>query len=153
MVKTGNERHYANCMSVHGKKSIAWKCCSEPSFFWCCCLTRWVWCGERGTRGTTRITGCDTAQTERILDKTCDHSTPLDSRLYQAMRTKTKKRTIHVLTPFHPVCCCRLVSDVQSPFLLSPHFVPGSGATVASQRSTAVRINPSMTHRDVQSTL
>ena len=112
-----------------------------------------VWSVERSTRGTTRITGCDTAQTERIIDKTCDPSTPLDSRLYQAMRMKTTLRTIHVLTPFHPVCCCRLVSDVQSPLLLSPHFVHGSGAMVASQRSTAVRINPSMTHRDVQSTL
>ena len=29
-----------------------------------------VWSGERNTRGTTRITGCDTAQIERILDKT-----------------------------------------------------------------------------------
>ena len=48
-----------------------------------------VWSGERSTRGTTRIKGCDTAQTERILDKTCDHSTPLDSRLFQAMRMKT----------------------------------------------------------------
>ena len=83
-----------------------------------------VWSKERSTRGTTRITGCDTAQTERILDKTCDHSTPLDSRLYQAMRMKTTWRTIHVLTPFHLVCCCRLVPDVQSPLLLSPpHFV------------------------------
>ena len=48
-----------------------------------------VWSGERSTRGTTRITGCDTAQIERILDKTCDHSTPLDTRLCQAMRMKT----------------------------------------------------------------
>ena len=48
-----------------------------------------VWSGERSTRGATRITGCDTAQIERILDKTCDHSTPLDTRLCQAMRMKT----------------------------------------------------------------
>ena len=112
-----------------------------------------VWSGKRSTRGSTRITGCDTAQTDCILDKTCDHSTPLESRLYQAMRMKTTQCTIHELTPFHPVCCCRLVSDVQSPLLLSPHIVHGSGATVDSQRSAAVRINPSMTHRDVQSTL
>ena len=36
--------------------------------------------GERSTRSTNRVTERDTAQTERILDKTCDHSTPLDSR-------------------------------------------------------------------------
>ena len=108
-----------------------------------------VWSGERSTRGTTRITGCDTAQTERTLDKTCDHSTPLDSRLYQAMNMKTTQRTNHVLTPFHPVCCRRLVSDVQSPLLLSPHFVHGSGATIASQQFAAVRINPSMTRIEI----
>ena len=39
-----------------------------------------VCCGERSTRSTERITERDTAQTERILDKTCDHSTPWDSR-------------------------------------------------------------------------
>ena len=146
-------------MYVHGKKSIARKCCSKPSFFWCCCLTR---CLESlsstrrswdGLGNGTRDMACDTAQTERILDKTCDRSTPLESRPYQAMRMKTTWRTIHKLTPFHLVCFCRHVSDVQSPLLLSPHFVHGSGATVASQRSTAVRINPSMTHRDVRSIL
>ena len=35
---------------------------------------------ERSTRSTECITERDTAQTERILDKTCDHSMPLDSR-------------------------------------------------------------------------
>ena len=161
MVKTSNECQHVDCMSVHGKKSFARKCCSKPSFSLLLLNTLLaepqfnalvvVWSGERSTRGTTRITGCDTAQTERILDKTCDRSTSLDSRLYQAMRMKTTQHTIHELTPFHLVYCCRRVSDVQSPSLLSPHFVHGSGLTVASQRSAAVRINPSMTHRDVQS--
>ena len=36
--------------------------------------------GERSTQSTERITELDTAQTLRILDKACDHSTPLDSR-------------------------------------------------------------------------
>ena len=84
-------------MSILGKKSIARKCCSK--FFFVLLLHTLpakpefnvfvvVWSGERSTRSTTRITERDTAQTERILDKTCDR-TPLDSRLYQAMRKKT----------------------------------------------------------------
>ena len=36
--------------------------------------------GERSMWSTERITERDTAQTERILDKTCDHSTPMDGR-------------------------------------------------------------------------
>ena len=79
--------------------------------------------GEENTRGMTRIMRFNTAQTQSILDKTCDYRTPLDSCLHQAMRQNTAQRTIHALTPFHPVGCCRLVSDVQCPWLLSPHSV------------------------------
>ena len=70
-----------------------------------------VWSGERSTRGTTRITGCDTAQAERILDKTCDHSTPLDSRLYQAS------------VPSCVLLSTRVRRTVSIVMLLSPHFV------------------------------
>ena len=34
MVKTWNECQHEDYMSAHGKKSIARKCCSKPSFFW-----------------------------------------------------------------------------------------------------------------------
>ena len=99
-VKTRNERQHTDYMSIHGKNSIARKCCSKSSFSLLLLLNTLpaepefnalvvVWSGERSTRSTTRITKRDTAQTQRILDKTCDHSTPLDSRLYQAIRKKT----------------------------------------------------------------
>ena len=65
MVKTWNECQHADYMSVHGKKSIARKCCSKPSFFWCCCSTRclqslsstrWLWYGlGNGARGARRV--------------------------------------------------------------------------------------------------
>ena len=113
-------------MSDHGKKSVARKCCSKPSFSLCCstrCLqilssTRWLWYGlGNGAREARRVSR-DAYSTRLVIT-----ARPLDSRLYQAMRMKTIQRPIHESTPFHPVCCCRLVSNVQSPLLLNPHFV------------------------------
>ena len=113
-------------MSDHGRKSVARKCCSKPSFSLCCstrCLqilssTRWLWYGlGNGARGARRVSR--NAYSTRLVIT----ARSLDSRLYQAMRMKTIQRSIHESTPFHPVCCCRLVSNVQSPLLLNPHFV------------------------------
>ena len=59
--------------------------------------------GERSTRSTERITERDTAQTERILDKTCDHSSPLDSR---SVSSHEKRNNIaqHPCIPSVPSC-------------------------------------------------
>ena len=106
MVKTGNE-----CL-------LETTCCHTVTFATkvCCARTRFtakslfqlvlntlpaesetfnalvvmVCSGERSTRSTERTTERDTAQTERILDKTCDHSTPpWIAVLYRAMRKET----------------------------------------------------------------
>ena len=70
----------------------------------CCCSThclqsfisrRWLWYGlEKGAREARRVSRDVTPHRQRILDKTCDHSTHLDSRLHQAMRKETAWRTI-----------------------------------------------------------
>ena len=83
-----------------------------------------VWSGERSTRSMTRLTERDTSQIERILDNTCDHSTPLDSRLF--CHEKENSIAHHPCIDSVPSCLLlRLVSDIQSPLLLNPHFVQG----------------------------
>ena len=75
-------------------------------------------------RSTLRITGRDTAQSERILVRFVDTS-PLDSRLHQS-----RKRVF----PRHPCfelvlsCCLCQCCTHNSLFLLSPYFAHGSGA-------------------------
>ena len=64
-VKTGNECQHKDCKSIHGKKSIARKCCSKTGFSLCCCSTRcpqslsstrWLWYGlENEARETRRV--------------------------------------------------------------------------------------------------
>ena len=87
-----------------------------------------VCCGERRTRSTERITERGTAQTERILDKTCDHSTPLDGRSLSSY----EKRNNNSTTSMYCVCsilCRRASCYVHSQLFLSPHFAHGSGAS------------------------
>ena len=75
-------------------------------------------------RSTLRITGRDTAQTERILMRLVDTSS-LDSRLHHS-----RKRVFARHPCFDPVlsCCVCQCCTHDSSFLLSPFFAHGSGA-------------------------
>ena len=133
--RTWNECQHADYMSVHGKKFIARKCCSGSIFFWCCCLTRclqslsstrWLWYGlGNGTREARRVSRDVTPHTLSA------HSTRLviTARPWTAVcimpwKMKTTWRTIHELTPFHPVCCCRHVSKRTVSIVTEPILRP-----------------------------
>ena len=77
--------------------------------------------GERSTRSTQGITERDTAQTERILGKTCDHSTPLD-RSSVSSHEKRNNITQHPCIASVPSCAVeprvtRTLSVVPEPTL------------------------------------
>ena len=85
MAKTGNECLLGHYMSTHGKPLLRKSVATESETY--NALVVMVGSGERSTRSTERITERDTAQTERTLDKACDHSTP--AVLYRAMSKET----------------------------------------------------------------
>ena len=110
-------------------------CCAEvlfqPSFFWCCshvaCGRRdiqRVGCGGGWDRSTLRVTGRDTAQTERMLMRLVDTSS-LDSRLHHSGKKVFARHPC--IEPVVSCCLCQCCTH-DSSFFLSPHFAHGSGA-------------------------
>ena len=81
-------------------------------------------CGMVWERSTLRITGRDPAQTERILMRLVDTSSP-DGCLHQS-----RKRVFPRHPCFEPVLSCCLCQRCthNSMILLSPYFARGSGA-------------------------
>ena len=122
-------------MSIDGEKSIARKCCCKLSFSLCCCLTRclqslsstrWLWYGL----------GNEAREARRVSRNVTPHRpSEYSTRLVTTTRTWIASESSHEKensTAHHPyidsdsVPSCvllRLMSVVQSPLLLSPHFV------------------------------
>ena len=134
MVKTGNECQLTDYMSSRGKNcnGSLLRGSVVPTKFLLACRRgdiQRVGCGMGWERGTLRITGRDTAQTERILMRLVDTSS-LDSRLHHPGKRVFARHPCIELASFVVVSAivARTICTHDSSFLLSPYFAHGSGA-------------------------
>ena len=134
MVKTGNECLLGNYMSSDSKNCYGslLRGSVVPAKFLLVLLNTlpvedetsnalvvvWGW-----ERSTLRITGRDTAQTERMLMRLVDTSS-LDSRLHHSGKRVFAR---HPCIELDLSCCLCQCCTHDSLFLLSPHFAHGSG--------------------------
>ena len=122
MVKTGSECHLTDYMSSRGKNcygSLLRESVVPTKFLLVLLNTLPVGCGMGWERSTLRITGRDTAQTERILMRLVDTSS-LDSRLHHSGKRVFARHPCIELCLLSCCLCQRCTHD--SSFFQSPYF-------------------------------